>query len=165
MKQHVFFSPLVLAWLSVNHAARADHFSIDLEAKAGDVSKSAKMDTAALGVKPRARGVLEARAGKPITVKWTVASTAKKGEVKDALIHFFVVKEEKAGQVAVPKLDKEVVVENALTMDFKPKDKTEGELTFQIDAPGNYLLRLETKETTSGIDGHEHFAALDVVVK
>ena len=69
------------------------------------------------------------------------------------------------GQAALPDLNKDVAAESALTMDFKPKDKTEGELTFTIEAAGNYLLRLETVKTAVGDDGHEHFAALDIVVK
>jgi len=151
--------------LFVAPMARADHFSIDLEAKAGEKSRVAVMDTTALGAKPKSRGVLETKTGKPITVKWTVKYTAKQGMVKDAMIHFFVVKEEKVGQAALPDLNKDVAAESALTMDFKPKDKTEGELTFTIEAAGNYLLRLETVKTATGDDGHEHFAALDIVVK
>ena len=44
------------------------------------------------------------------------------------------------------------------------KDKTEAELNFTIDVPGSYLLRLETRDSV-GTEGHEHYAALDVVVK
>jgi len=149
---------------ALSATARADHFTIDLEARSGTAARTAKTQTAALAEKPKARAVLEAKAGKPITVKWTVTSTAKDGMVKDALIHFFVVREEKIGQVALPKLDKQVTVESALTMDFKPKDKTEAELSFTIDTPGSYLLRLETRDS-AGTEGHEHYAALDLVVK
>ena len=50
-------------------------------------------------------------------------------------------------------------------MDFGPKDKNEGELSFIIDDPGCYLLRLETIGATAGRAGHENFAALDVKVR
>ena len=145
--------------------ARADHFTIDLEVKAGGASKTVKADKAALGVKAKERQALTAKAGATMTVKWTVTSTAKSGVVKDVLVHFFVVREEKLGQASVPKLDKDVAAESALTMDFKPKDKAKGELSFTIASPGIYLLRLETIGAASGADGHEHFAALDVVIK
>src|SRR5207302_4377561 len=135
-------------------AARADHFSIDVNARADEVIKSAATDTAGLGVKPRPRAVLEAKAGKTVTVKWTVTSTAKQAVVKDVLIHFFVVKEEKLGQATVPALDKNVAVESALTMDFKPKDKAKGDLSFKIDTPGTYLLRLETVGAATGAETH-----------
>jgi hypothetical protein len=144
--------------------ARADHFAIDLEVKAAKVSKTARTDTVAVGVKPKPRGILEAQAGKTIEAKWTITSTAGKDTAKDVLVHFFVVKIDKAGQQTVPKLDKDVPAESALTMDFKPKDKAEGELSFTIDKPGTYLIRLETIGS-AGKDGHEHFAALDLVIK
>jgi hypothetical protein len=155
---------LVVGWLALLPPARADHFTIELRAKAGENTKTAKTDTVVLGDKPKTRGILEARAGQDITVKWTLTCTAKKEEFKDVTVHFFVVKEEKTGQRAVPKLDKDVTAESALTMDFKPKDKSDGELTFKIETPGNYLLRLETLNG-AGAEGHEHFAALDLVVK
>jgi hypothetical protein len=148
-------------------AAHADYLKIDLELKAGKATKKAKGEHAAIGVKPKERGVFEVKSGQTVTVTWTVASTAKKDKetVKDVTIHFFVVKEEKVGQTTVPKLDKDVPVESALTMDFKPKDRNDGELTFTIDTPGAYLLRLESIGAAVGKDGHEHFAALDLVVK
>jgi hypothetical protein len=50
-------------------------------------------------------------------------------------------------------------------MDFKPKDKTEGELSFTVEKPGVYLLRLETMGASAGIEGSEYFAALNLVVR
>jgi hypothetical protein len=145
--------------------ARADHFAIDLEAQSPRVTKTAHGEAFALGVKPKPRAVLEAKAGDRLAVKWTLTSTAAKGTVKDVVVHFFVVKEEQAGQQALPKLDKDVWVETALSMDFNPKDKNRGELAFTIDKPGAYLLRLETIGAAVGIEGHEHFAALDLVIR
>ena len=108
---------------------------------------------------------LEARAGQRVTVKWTLRSTDPKTTYKDVTVHFFAVKEEKAGQQTVPNLNRDVAVETALSMDFKPKDATDGELSFTIDKPGSYLLRLETIGAAVGVEGHEHFAALDLVVR
>src|SRR5919201_573509 len=50
----------------------------------------------------------------------------------------------KPGRRAVLKLDKDVVVESALTMDFKPGEKSTGGLSFQINTPGTYLVRVES---------------------
>jgi hypothetical protein len=155
----------LLGWFLTGAAARADHLEMELELKVGKTTKTAKGEKNAIGVKPKTRGIIEAKVGQTITVKWTVANKTKKETVKDVMVHFFVVKEEKAGQTTIPKLDKNVPVESALTMDFKPKDKNEGELTFEIDTPGTYLVRLETQGAAVGVDGHEHFAALDLVVK
>lgn len=144
--------------------ARADHFAIDLKVTAGKASKTAHADTAGIGVKPKPRGVLEVKAGERLTVSWTMRNSGK-AAVKNVVVHFFAVKEAKAGQEAVPKLNKDVAAESALTMDFKPKDKAEGELTFTLATPGAYLIRVETIGAAAGKDGHEHFAALDVVVR
>jgi len=78
-----------------------------------------------------------------MTVKWTVTSTAKTGVVKDVLVHFFVVRGEKLGQASVPKLDKDVAAESALTMDFKPKEQGHGRAQLHHRCgTGIYLLRL-----------------------
>ena len=144
--------------------ARADHFSIDLKVQAGKNSKTAKTETAALGLKAKKRDVLQAKVGDRIIVKWTVTNTDAKSAVKNVLVHFFAVKLEEIGQKTTPKLDKGVVAESALVMDFNPKDKTQGELSFIIDRAGPYLLRLETIGAAIGDSGHEHFAALDLLV-
>jgi hypothetical protein len=161
----LWMAVLSLLLCNVVGTARADHFTIDLGVQAGKVSQTAHAEMAAIGVKPKERAILEVKAGERISVKWALASAAPKETVKDVTVHFFVVKEEKAGQQIVPKLDRDVIAESALTMDFKPKDKTKGELSFTIEKAGAYLLRLETIGAAAGTDGHEHFAALDLVVR
>jgi hypothetical protein len=157
---------LVLGWLSRPLAASAHHFTIDLKVQADKATKSASAETAAPGVKAKPRGVLRVRARAPITVRWTLTNADPKTTYKDVLVHFFAVKIDKLGQPIVPKLTRGVAAESALTMDFGPKDATKGELTFMIDTPGVYLLRLETIGAAGrGPDAHEHFAALDVVVE
>ncbi len=156
---------LVPGWLLLPAPARAHHFTIDLEVRAGKEVKKAQADVAALGVKPRERGTFQVKAGSRVTVKWTMTSADPKTTYKNVLVHFFVVAEEKAGQLSVPKLDKGVVAESALTMDFTPGDSTRGELSFALPQAGVYLLRLETIGAAVDVDGHEHFAALDLVVE
>jgi hypothetical protein len=46
-------------------------------------------------------------------------------------------------------------------MDFKPGAKAGQRHTVRIDAPGVYLIRVESGKTQSD---HEHFAAIDLVV-
>jgi hypothetical protein len=157
---------LVLGWLSRPPAASAHHFTIDLKVHAAKARQTASAEAAAPGVKSKPRAVLRVRARTPITARWTLTSADPKTTYKDVLVHFFAVKIDKLGQAIVPKLTKGVAAESALTMDFGPKDATKGELTFTIDTPGVYLLRLETIGAAGmGPDAHEHFAALDVVVK
>jgi hypothetical protein len=150
--------------IAVTNSARADHFAIELEIKAPKANHTAKTQTAGLGVKPKPRAVLEIQAGDQVTVKWTLGNTGK-DTIKDVLVHFYAVKISKAGDPPPPKLDKDVLLETALTMDFKPKDKSHGELTLKPEKPGVYLLRLETIGASAGTNDHEHFATIDLVAR
>jgi hypothetical protein len=142
----------------------AEPFAIDFTVGAGQARQTAHAESAAPLATPKERGALEVKAGERITVQWKLSGTDPKGVLKDITVHFFAVKEEKAGQRPVPKLDKGVIAESALSMDFGPKDNNEGKLSFSIDQPGCYLLRLETIGASAGPAGHEDFAALDVNV-
>jgi hypothetical protein len=160
------FPSLTLMGLAVLPPARADHFTIDLEVKAANGTKTVHAETLGLGVKQKPRAILEIQAGDRITIKWTLASTAKE-VVKDVQVQFYAAKIPKPGDPppSPRDFDKDAILQTALTMDFKPKDKTEGELSLQVDKPGTYLLRLETKGAAVGPDDHEHFATLDVIAR
>jgi hypothetical protein len=151
-------------WLVAASVGKAETFSIDLEVQAGKKGPKAKAETRVVGEKPKPRVVVKAKAGETIKVHWVLRNTDPKATVKDVLVHFFAVREEKVGQAAVPKLGKDVAAESALTMDFPPKDSAEGNLSFTITRKGAYLIRLETIGALRGQDGHEVFAALDLVV-
>jgi hypothetical protein len=155
---------ILLPALAGQLPAETPPFAIDLTAHVGKVTKTAHAEVTALRPKAVARPVLEVKAGQRITVRWTLKRSAK-SVVKDVLVHCFVVKEEAAGQAAVPKLNKGVAVESALTMDFKAGDQAEGDLSFLLDGPGPYLLRLETIGAAAAGDAQETFAALDMVVR
>jgi hypothetical protein len=145
--------------------SQAHHFTIDLEAKSAANAQKAGTDTLAPGIKNHLRPVLDVNAGQPVKVQWTLTNRDARESFKNVLVHFFVVKEDQAGQQRVPELKKGVAVESALTMDFRPGERARGELTFTLNTPGVYLLRLETIGAAVGVDGHEHFAALDLVAK
>ena len=55
-----------------------------------------------------------------------------------------------------------MVLKTAFDMDFKPGGKAGQRNTVQVDAPGIYLVLVETRQTRSD---HEHFAAIDLVVE
>ena len=146
-------------------AAATEPFAIDLDVRSGKASKTAHAQSASLDAKLGERDVLEVKAGDRLTVKWRLSSTGPRTTIKNVTVHFFAVKEQRVGQRGVPKLNRDVVAETALSMDFGPKDKNEGTLHFTIDAPGCYLFRLETIGATASPAGHEDFAALDVKVR
>lgn len=142
---------------------RAESLTIDLEAQAAKETRKARAETVA-SAERQPRAILMAKAGTPVTVKWTLHNTDTTATVNDVLVHFVAVKIDKPDQQDVPKLTKDVLAESALTMDFKPGDKSEGEVTFSVARPGCYLLRVETKGAP-GKDGREPFAALDLVIR
>jgi hypothetical protein len=109
------------------------------------------------------RPVVEIDRNKPVVFTWQ-ASNGSSRKFEDVLMHFFVVEESHTGQREVPKLNKGVVYEGALTMDFKPQAKTDWQLNLKIPEPGIYLVRVETIGLAQQ-DGRERFAALDLVVK
>jgi hypothetical protein len=167
MTRTLSFFAVILVWLAVSVPARADHFTIDLEVKAPKADKTVHAETLGLGIKAKPRAVLEIQAGDTITIKWTLAS-AGKDVVKDVQVQLFIVKIAKPGDPppSPRDFDKEAILQTALApLDFKPKDKTEAELSQLVDKPGTYLLRLETKGAAVGADDHEHFANLDLIAR
>jgi hypothetical protein len=159
------FAWAILYCLAASGPAAADGFAIDLEVKAPKGSRTVHEEPAGFQIKPKPRAVLEVQTGDSITIKWVLATKAPKETVKDVLVHFYAVKIDKPGDPPPSKLGKDVLLESALTMDFKPKDKSEGELNLQLDKPGTYLLRLETRGAAVGPMDHEHVATLDLVVR
>ena len=152
----------VLGGLFLTAAAWADSFTIDLKVQSGSASQTAHAEPVAIGAVLKARKVLEGKIGAPVKVAWTLTNSSPKAEMKNVLVHFFTVREEKLGQRDMPKLTKDVTAESALTMDFAPGDKAKGAMSFTIDRPGFYLVRLET---IGAPVGQECFAALDLVIK
>ncbi len=110
------------------------------------------------------RPVAEIEHDKTVVLSWHAESKDKSESYEDVLMHFFVVEEKKIGQAEVPKLSTGVVYEGALTMDFRPRDATDWRATFKVPDPGTYLVRVETIGMAAK-HGHEHFAAIDLVVK
>jgi hypothetical protein len=158
------FVALVLGGLLVPTAG-AQEFTIDLKVQSSKENKTANAETAVVNFKLKPRGTFKVKAGEKIRVQWTMKNVDAKEVFKNVLVHFFVVKLDKAGQAFLPKLDKNVAVESALLMDFRPKDQTQGDLTFVIAQPGAYLLRLETIGARIDFGGHEHYANLDLIVE
>ncbi len=145
-------------------AARAGHFAIDLKVQAGKESQTAHAQTDPPEARPKPRPVLRTQAGEQVKLRWLLRSTDARATVKNVLVHFSIAREERAGQAAVPQGDNNVVAESALTMDFPPGETAEAELQLAIVRAGSYLVRLETIGAT-GQSGHEHSAALNLVVR
>jgi hypothetical protein len=165
MPQRIMLAAAMLVSLVWVASARADHFSIDLEVKTGKTKKMVHAQTLEPGAKTQPRAILEVSAGQEIDIQWTMTCKAKQGIFKDVLVHFFIASEVMIGQAGTPKVDKESPAESALTMDFRPEEKAQGHMKIKLTKPGPYLLRLETIGASQRSESHEHFAAIDVLVK
>jgi hypothetical protein len=142
----------------------ATHFEVSLQVADGSNKESAGTATEP----PKARDVfirpvMHSTPGTHCKAKWKL--TCKSNELlKDVLVHFFVVRVDKLGQIPPPLEPAAVVIETATTMDFAPDSSTSAELEFVPEQPGIYLVRIETQGTAE-IKGHEHYSAIDLVVK
>jgi hypothetical protein len=151
------------AWVVLSAAAaRAEHAKINLDVVAPGGQKSAFVDQTPPATGKNPRPVLRAKAGDPIKVRWVLTNVYPHKTLKDVVVHFYIAPAEKVGQKELPPLGEDVVVETAFEMDFKPGAKAGAHTTVRIQAPGVYLVRVETRQTGSD---HEHFSAIDLVIE
>lgn len=146
-------------------ASHAEHFDVMLrvETPAGQVQSA--MDTTPPIGGLNKRPVVKARSGDWVSVHWRMASAFPHGVMKDVTIHFFVVHEAAVGQKPVPNpAGAAGVVDNSLTMDFKPSAAATGAIRLKAGDPGAYLVRVQS-ENTYQEHGHEHFSAVDLIVE
>jgi hypothetical protein len=143
--------------------ARGAGFATELKVTDGKATQSAKSKPPVAADQMIHRDTLETKTDAHLTAVWKVVR-ADPAEVKDALVHFVVVKLDRPGQ-AVPALEPDkVTIECALTMDFA-KDKTaSGSQPFRIESPGVYLVRIEAGGDPDK-PGREDFAELELIVK
>jgi hypothetical protein len=154
----------LLSLLIAASTARAEHAKIELDASAKGSQESAFVDQTPPDWGKNPRPTVRAKKGEPIHVKYMLTNVYPHKTLENVVVHFYVARQGKAGQKELPSLadGKDVVIETAFEMDFKPGAKAGARTTFKVDAPGAYLIRVETKQTQSD---HEHFAALDLVVE
>ncbi len=114
--------------------------------------------------KAHPRPVFRAAPGEQLNIAWAAKHDNGQGTFKDVLVHFFAVPEERVGQTDVPRLGKKVSHEGAVTLDFKRDAEVRGEFTLQLDKPGSYMLRIETRGLLDDLK-YEDYAALDLVIE
>ena len=142
--------------------ARAEHAKITLDVVAPDGQKTAYMDQTPPEWGKNPRPVVKARVHEPIKIQWMFTNIYPNKTLENVVVHFFVAQEAKVGQKELPDLTDDVLLESAFDMDFKPGNKAGQRHTIRLDAPGVYLIRVESRNTQSD---HEHFAAIDLVVE
>src|SRR5947209_6730019 len=146
----------VLPLASVTAGARAEHAKITLDVSAPSGQQTAFMDQTPPEWGKNPRPVVKAKVGEPIKIQWMFTNVYPHKTLENVVVHFFVVREAKAGQKELPELTDDVLLEAAFDMDFKPGGRAGQRNTLRIDTPGVYLVRVESRNTQSD---HEHFAA------
>lgn len=143
---------------------RAGEFTVSLEVSDGTHKQTVNNDsTSGKVAAPMTRPTMEALAGARFSAKFKLTNRTK-DSIKDALVHFYVVKIDKAGAAPPPLEPRLVAIESAQTLDFAPGGSTSAELQFKADDAGVYLVRIET----SGSDpthSRADFSSLDLIVK
>ncbi len=158
---------LILVWAPIVMVAivtpdlRAEHAIINLEVATGSENVAAYVDQTPPDWGKNSRPVIKAKVNEPIRINYLLTNVYPHKTLENVVVHFFIARQGKVGQKELPDLKGDVVIESAFDMDFKPGGKAGQRSTVKIDAPGVYLIRIETGHTQSD---HEHFAAIDLVV-
>jgi hypothetical protein len=144
--------------------ALAEHAKIELEVSTKVAKETAFVDQTPPESGKNPRPVIKMKAGEPVKIQYMLTNIYPHKTLENVVVHFYVARQAKAGQKEMPSLtdEKNIVIETAFEMDFKPGAKAGARTTFKIDTPGAYLVRIETKQTQSD---HEHFSAIDLVVE
>lgn len=152
----------VVLLLSAHPLLHAEHAVIDLQVVAphGKAVAASDQEPPLGGVNPRPKVIVHAK--DPLVMQFILRNVYPHGVLKNVKVRYFVAKEAKVGQREVPPLKDNVVVRGTVVMNLKPRGRVGARYRFHIDVPGVYLLRVDTHNTRSD---HEHFAAIDVVVK
>jgi hypothetical protein len=142
--------------------AQASHLAaaVTVETAAGRVRGQRDSEPPLGGAQTRPR--VKARVGEALQIRWEMRNTSARTTLKEMVVHFFIVREEKAGQKETPDPRKGAVAENAFATDLAPGATTRGTLKIALDEPGAYLVRVESLYTQQD---HEHFSAVDVEVE
>jgi hypothetical protein len=143
-------------------SARAEHAKVELDVSTPHDQVAAYVDQTPPESGKNPRPVIRARVHEPIKVRWMFTNVYPHKTLENVVVHFFVAKQNKVGQKDLPELGEDVVQESAFEMDFKPGAKAGQRTTLRVDAPGVYLIRVESRQTQSD---HEHFSAVDLVVE
>lgn len=159
------FLAIAVFWTLTPSASFASDFDVQVSARSeGHETRTRRTEEATARIRKQARHVMEVRRNAAVVLSWHAENTDKSEAYEDVLMHFFIVEEKRTGQSEVPKLSAGVIYEGALTMDFRPHDKADWRMTVRLPDAGSYLVRVETIGMAPK-HGHEHFAAMDLVVR
>ncbi|MFM1802107.1 MAG: hypothetical protein RJA81_1459 [Planctomycetota bacterium] len=140
----------------------AEHAKVELTVESGGNQVTAFVDQTPPPVGKSPRPVLEVKAGEPVKIQWIFQNVYPNKTLNNVVMHFYVAKAEKVGQRELPDISGDVELETAFDMDFKPGARAGARNRIVLTNPGVYMVRVESRQTDSD---HEHFAAIDLIVK
>lgn len=159
----LLIAAVATTWTPEPARRAAEHAKIELVAVASGGQETAFMDQTPPPSGKNPRPVLEAKVGEPIRLRYMLINTYPNKTLKDVVVHFYVAPIDRAGQEELPALKEEtLILETAHDLDLRPGGRTGGRATVRIGEAGTYLVRVESTNTASD---HEHFAAIDLVVR
>jgi hypothetical protein len=161
MARLILSGTVIVLALAMTSWARAEHAKINLDVSTGRDNVSAFVDQTPPEWGKNPRPVIKAIVNEPVRVQYLLTNVYPHKTLENVVVHFFIAPQKKVGQKELPDVKGDIVMETAFDVDLKPGAKAGQRSTVKIDAPGVYLIRIETKNTQSD---HEHFAAIDLVV-
>ena len=143
-------------------SGRAEHAKINLDVVAPSGQQTAFVDQTPPESGKNPRPVLKAKAGEPIKIQWMFTNVYPHKTLENVVVHFFIARAGQGGPEGTPRPDGGRGARNRLRHGLQARGQGGGRNTVRIDAPGAYLIRVESRQTGSD---HEHFAAIDLVIE
>ena len=120
MKRMIAALLSTIALLITSPPARAEHAKITLEVVAPDNQQTAFMDQTPPDWGKNPRPVVKVKVGDPVKIKWMFINIYPHKTLENVVVHFFVVREEKVGQKALPELNDDVLLNPPSTWTSSP---------------------------------------------
>jgi hypothetical protein len=130
---------LVLPYPSANaEPSRAEHAKITLDVTAKGETVTAFVDQTPPEHGKNPRPTIKAKEGEAIKIQYMLTNVYPHKTLENVVVHFYVAREAKAAQKAIPDLgiEENVVLESAIEMDFKPGAKAGSRMTLRAPKAG-----------------------------
>ena|ERR1051325_9285304 len=163
MKRIYLLSWTAIVWWLMPHALAEARFAVKLVVSSETAQQVATNESSPQRRDARPHPVFQAKANENLTLHWRLDAKGATS-LENVLVHFYVAQVDESDPKQLPNLKKpeNVVLEGALTMDFKGKNGAQSELSFRAP-PGRYWVRVEALHDL--LPPNEPVAAMELEVK
>ncbi len=137
-------------------AAWGEHFDITLSVAGQGRRVEAHADQTPPAAGHLPRPVFHGRTEELLDLQFLLTDANPHRTYEGLTIHYYLAPQAAGPIAAVP------LTEGRLQLDLKPDGKAGWRQQLRVRHPGRYLLRVESERSQSD---HEHFAAIDLVIK